>query len=113
MKRPLAVCAVLVLGAVGAAGCATAPDSPASSASRYPLKSGSTISISTTTEGMSEVRVTIPPGSPGAGEHTCTAPSLVEAAREAKNRLNEPGVSTVIEVDGKGHLISIEQTQTK
>ena len=61
---------------------------------------------------MSTVAVTIPPGSPGAGEHTCTAPSLVEAAREAKNRLNEPGVSTVIEVDGKGHLISIHQTPT-
>ena len=109
MPRHPIVCALIALGVSIAASCSTAPAQP----NRYKLTTGSKVSISTTTDGRSTIVVTIPPGSPGAGEHVSTADALVEPARSAKNQLNEPGVSVVIDVDDAGHLVAIEQTQTK
>jgi hypothetical protein len=109
MTRHMFVVALVGLGAAVAACCSA----PASQAGRYQLTRGSSISIATTTDGASTIVVTIPPGSPGAGEHASTAEALVEPALNAKNQLNEPGVSVVIDVDAAGRLTSIEQTQTK
>lgn len=109
MLRHVTACAALGLGIAVAACCSTAPAQPG----RYKLTTGSTISVSTATDGRSTIVVTIPPGSPGAGEHASTADALVEPARSAKNQLNEPGVSVVIDVDDAGRLVAIEQTQTK
>ena len=109
MPRHLVSCVLIGLGMSVAACCSTAPAQP----SRYKLTTGSTISISTATDGRSTIVVTIPPGSPGAGEHASTADALVEPARSAKNQLNEPGVAIVVDVDGSGRLVAIEQTQTK
>lgn len=108
LRQPLA-CMLIALGVSVASCSSTAPAQPG----RYKLTTGSTIGISTGTDGKSTIVVTIPPGSPGAGEHTSTADALVEPARSAKNQLNEPGVSIVIDVDDAGHLVAIEQTQTR
>ena len=112
MTRHVFVVALVGLGAAAAA-CCSAPATPATQAGRYPLTRGSSIRITTGTDGASTIVVTIPPGSPGAGEHSSTAEALVEPARTAKNQMNEPGVSIVIDVDATGRLTAIEQTQTK
>jgi hypothetical protein len=109
MMRRTFVVSLFALGAAVAACCSA----PASQAGRYRLARGSSISITTDTGGASTIVVTIPPGSPGAGEHVSTAEALVESALNAKNALNEPGVSTAIDVDAAGRLVAIEQTRAK
>ena len=118
MLRHALVCALAGLG-LTAAGCCTKPPAPEpqrqsqSQAGRYQLGHGSSIGISTGTDGKSTIVVAIPSGSPRPGAHASTADALVEPARSAKNQLNEPGVSVVIDVDAAGRLVAIEQTQTK
>src|SRR5262245_21434530 len=112
MPRTLIAVSLLALGYAVAGCCATpAPQhQPQAQACRYRLTSGSSIAIATTTDGASTIVVTIPSGSPGAGEYASTAEALVEPAREAKNALNEPGRNTVIDVDAAGRLVAIEQS---
>lgn len=124
MPRPLSALLLFAIGAAVAA-CCTKPASqeqpktepqpqtqpqPKAQSSRYPLTRGSSIGIRTGTDGASTIAVTIPPGSQGAGEYVSTAEALVEPAREAKNALNEPGRTTVIDVDADGRLVAIETT---
>jgi hypothetical protein len=77
------------------------------------LTRGSTLGLSTSSDGKTEITATVPPGASGAGTYTSADEALVDDAREAKNSLNEPGVTVGITVDGKGRLLGVSHTRTK
>ena len=109
MSRLLLAATALAFAATISACRAT----PAVQPGRYLLTPGSTISINTDDDGDDTVSVVIPPGSPGAGQHVSNEEELVYPAQEAKIRMNDPGVDTVIEIDDDGDLIAIEQSGMK
>jgi hypothetical protein len=77
------------------------------------LSRGATLSLATSTDGTTVITATVPPGTDGAGTYTSSAGSLVDTAREAKNSLNEKGVTVEITVDAKGRLLAVSHTRTK
>jgi hypothetical protein len=113
MTRRLFSVALFALGAAVVASCWARASHPFPGDARYELTRGSSISITTDTGGASTIVVTIPPGSPGAGEYVSTAEALVEPAREAKNGLDDPRRITLIDVDAAGRLTAVEQTGSK
>jgi len=107
MRSPVVWVAAALLGAL--AGCGKeAPASPRT----ISLSRGSTLAVSTTTEGRVEIVVTVPPGAEGAGTYRSTDVALADSAREAKNSLNEPGVVVRVTVDGD-RIVALEHSRTR
>jgi hypothetical protein len=109
MSRLLLAATALAFAAT-VSGCRA---TPAVQPGRYLLTPGSSISINTDDDGDNTVSVVIPPGNPGAGQHVSNELALVVPAQEAKSRMNDPGVDTVIQIDDDGDLIAIEQSMIK
>jgi hypothetical protein len=107
MRSPAVWIAAALLGAL--AGCGR--DDPASPR-KATLSRGSTLSVSTTTEGRVEIVVTVPPGAEGAGTYRSTDAALADSAREAKSSLNEPGVAVRVTVDGD-RIVALEHSRTR
>jgi len=80
---------------------------------RITLRRGATLGLATSTDGTTVITATVPPGTDGAGTYTSTESSLVDDARDAKDSLNEKGVTVEITVDAQGRLLAVSHTRAK
>ena len=88
-------------------------DSQKASTQTITLGPGSTLTLSTATDGKTDITATVPSGSKGAGTYKSSEASLVDEARAAKNSINDAGVTVEITVDSSGRLLDVRHTATK
>jgi hypothetical protein len=95
-----------------AAGCTcTAKPDETPETRTITLTKGDKLSVRVGTEGDSKITVKIAAGKPDAGTYTTTSGALLDDARDASTRLNEPGATVWIRVDEQNQIVVIGNSQ--